>query len=116
MAEKSGSQLAQLRETLFETIDKVKSGEMELGRAKTIGNLAQVIVNTASAQVRAANAMGERELRDEDNFFGVTIEAAPEPKRLNGGVVVEANRPGVTDPLRVVKPAPEEEPRRKVAK
>jgi hypothetical protein len=45
-----------LRNALFETIEAVKSGNMEIERAKTISDLAQVIVNTAKVEVEYAKA------------------------------------------------------------
>jgi hypothetical protein len=47
-----------LRGVLFETIEAVKSGKMEIDRAKTISDLAQVMVNTAKAEVEYAKATG----------------------------------------------------------
>lgn len=47
-----------LRNVLFDTIDAVKSGKMEIDRAKTISDLAQVMVNTAKAEVDYARATG----------------------------------------------------------
>lgn len=47
-----------LRGVLFETIEAVKAGTMEIDRAKTISDLAQVMVNTAKAEVDYAKATG----------------------------------------------------------
>lgn len=40
-----------LRDTLFETIEMVKSGKMDHDKAKSITELAQVIVNSAKVEV-----------------------------------------------------------------
>lgn len=40
-----------LRETLFDTIEQVKSGKMDVDKAKAITSIAQVIVNSAKAEV-----------------------------------------------------------------
>jgi hypothetical protein len=40
-----------LRDTLFETIDLIKSGKLDVEKAKAITNIAQVIVNSAKAEV-----------------------------------------------------------------
>jgi hypothetical protein len=40
-----------LRETLFDTIQLVKSGKMKPDEAQVIANLGQVLVNTAKAEV-----------------------------------------------------------------
>lgn len=39
-----------LRDTLFETIEQVKSGKMEVEKAKTITNLASAIINSAKVE------------------------------------------------------------------
>jgi hypothetical protein len=96
----SKKNLADLRETLFDALDQVKSGTMDLARAKVVANLGQVIINTASAQVRAMNAIGRDKVQD-DGFFG------PEPpiKRLHGAPSVEPPTRAV-DPLRKASPEP----------
>lgn len=43
--------IADLRETLFDTIDKVKEGKLDVEKAKAITAIAQVIVNSAKAEV-----------------------------------------------------------------
>lgn len=40
-----------LRETLFDTIEQIKSGKLDVEKAKAITNIAQVIVNSAKAEV-----------------------------------------------------------------
>lgn len=40
-----------LRETLFDTIEQIKSGKIDVEKAKAITNIAQVIVNSAKAEV-----------------------------------------------------------------
>lgn len=40
-----------LRSTLFDTLREVKAGTMDLDRAKAINDTAQVIINTAKAEV-----------------------------------------------------------------
>lgn len=40
-----------LRETLFDTIDLIKAGKMDVEKAKAITDIAQVIVNSAKAEV-----------------------------------------------------------------
>lgn len=41
-----------LREMLFETMQAVKDGSMDLGRAKAMGDLGQVVINTAKVEVQ----------------------------------------------------------------
>lgn len=40
-----------LRSTLFETLQDLKAGKLDLDRAKVINDTAQVIINTAKAEV-----------------------------------------------------------------
>lgn len=40
-----------LREALFETLQAVKSGEMEIERAKTVAEIGQTIINTAKVEI-----------------------------------------------------------------
>lgn len=40
-----------LRTVLFETIDALKSGTMEIEKAKVISDLSQVMVNTAKVEI-----------------------------------------------------------------
>lgn len=47
-----------LRELLFETIEGVKNGNVDVERAKMIGELSQVMVNTAKVEVEYAKATG----------------------------------------------------------
>lgn len=54
-------QIQDLRETLFDTIDGIKSGKIDVEKAKAITNIAQVIVNSAKAEVdflKNVNATG----------------------------------------------------------
>lgn len=47
-----------LRSTLFETLQAVKSGDMEIDRAKAVSDIAQTIINTAKAEIDYAKATG----------------------------------------------------------
>lgn len=47
-----------LRELLFATIEGVKAGTLDVDRAKMIGELSQVMVNTAKVEVQYAQATG----------------------------------------------------------
>lgn len=40
-----------LRETLFDTMEGIKAGTIDVEKAKAITNIAQVIVNSAKAEV-----------------------------------------------------------------
>lgn len=39
-----------LRAALFETLQAVKGGQLEIDRAKAVGDLAQTIINTAKVE------------------------------------------------------------------
>ena len=53
--------IADLREALFDTIEKVKAGQIQPDQARQITDLAQVIVNSAKVEVDAARLLGSRE-------------------------------------------------------
>ncbi len=48
-----------LRNILFETIDAVREGKLDLERAKMVGELSQVMVNSAKVEVQYASATGQ---------------------------------------------------------
>ncbi|MBX4188238.1 MAG: hypothetical protein KW793_03850 [Candidatus Doudnabacteria bacterium] len=52
--------ITDLRETLFDIIDQVQSGKMDIGKAKTITNIAQVLVNTAKVEVDFLNKVNQQ--------------------------------------------------------
>lgn len=49
-----------LRDLLFATIEGVKSGTLDIEKAKIIGDLSQVMVNTAKVEVEFAKATGQK--------------------------------------------------------
>jgi hypothetical protein len=49
-----------LRAILFETIDQVREGKMDLERAKMVGDLSQVMVNSAMVEVKFVQATGQK--------------------------------------------------------
>jgi hypothetical protein len=44
--------LSDLRAALFDTLDKVKSGELELDKARTINDIGKTLVDTAKVEVQ----------------------------------------------------------------
>lgn len=50
--------ITDLRETLFETIELVKSGKLDLKQANAIANLGSVIVSTAKAEAQFIKESG----------------------------------------------------------
>lgn len=65
-----------LRQRLFDAIDKVGSGAMTLDQARLTSDLAQVIVNTAKVEVDYLRATGGGE--------SAFIERSEEPGERNG--------------------------------
>lgn len=49
-----------LRNILFETIDAVREGKLDLERAKMVGELSQVMVNSAKVEVQFVQATGTK--------------------------------------------------------
>jgi hypothetical protein len=52
------SNIDTLRDSLFETIQKLKDGSLDVEKAKTIGDLSQVIINSAKVEVDFVRANG----------------------------------------------------------
>lgn len=85
-----------LRAVLFSMIEGVKSGDISLEKAKTIGELSQVIVNSAKMEVefiKATNGKGQA-----SGFLGSQPkdEGAEEPAALPPPGVLPAGFVGVT--------------------
>jgi hypothetical protein len=47
-----------LRHHLFETIEMLKDGDMEIDKARAISEVAQVIINSAKVEVQFLKEMG----------------------------------------------------------
>jgi hypothetical protein len=47
-----------LRHHLFETIEMLKDGDIEIDKAKSISEVAQVIINSAKVEVQFLKEMG----------------------------------------------------------
>lgn len=52
------NKIEDLRDHLFETLEKVKDGDMPLDRAKMVAEIAQVIINSAKAESDFIKAVG----------------------------------------------------------
>lgn len=55
------NKIQDLRDHLFETIEKLKDGEIDLDKAKAIAEIAQVVVNSAKVEVDFLRAVGNKE-------------------------------------------------------
>ena len=69
-----------LRAVLFETIEGVKSGKIGVDKAKVIGDLSQVMVNSAKIEVEFAKATGKK-------GSGFLEKPADLPKGISGVTV-----------------------------
>ena len=52
------NKIEDLRNHLFETIEMLKDGDMEIDKAKAISDVAQVIINSAKVEVQFLKEMG----------------------------------------------------------
>jgi hypothetical protein len=66
-----------LRELLFDTIQGVKNGSVDIDKAKVIGDLSQVMVNTAKVEVDFIRATDG----EQSGFL-----SAPEAESLPAGI------------------------------
>ncbi len=77
MPERPERNMNQIREVLFDTLEKLTDAErpMDLGRAKAVASVAQTIINSVTCQVRAMNATNADS--SEMEFFGPKKKALP---------------------------------------
>lgn len=68
------NKIEDLRNHLFETIEKLKDGDIDIEKAKAIADLSQVIVNSAKVEVDFLKTVG----RNSSEFFPLD-----ETKKLN---------------------------------
>jgi hypothetical protein len=81
------NKMSDLRNHLFETIEALKDDEkpMELGRAKAIGEVAQVIINSAKVEIEFMEAVGATPAGELFNGAGEALPLhAPRPVREIG--------------------------------
>ena len=76
------NKLSDLRNHLFETIEKLKDGDMDVVKAKTVADVAQVIINSAKVEV---------------DFLKVT------DSRRGTGFIEQEELPGTVERPRLVK-------------
>jgi hypothetical protein len=74
------NKIEDLRNHLFEAIEKVKDGDMPLDRAKVVAELAQVIINSAKAETDFIKAVDGR--RGTGFIDEAEIAGTPERPRL----------------------------------
>ena len=73
----SKNKLSDLRDHLFETLEmlKDKDAPMDIARAKAIAGVAQTIINSATVEVKAMNAISA----EVPDFFGRKTESPALP-------------------------------------
>jgi hypothetical protein len=75
------NKLGDLRDHLFESIEMLKSGEMEIDKAQAINGLAQTLVASAKVEVDYIKQVGG--ISDRSDF--IEGSSAPAPLRLAKG-------------------------------
>lgn len=75
------NKLTHLRDHLFESIEMLKNGEMEIDKAQAINGLAQTLVASAKVEVDYISKIGG--LNDRSDF--IEGSATPAPLRLAKG-------------------------------
>lgn len=75
------NRLSDLRNHLFETIEMVKSGELDVEKAKVISDIGGKLIDSAKVEVAYINTVGG--MSDRSDFIEGT--SAPAPLRLAKG-------------------------------
>ena len=86
------SNIDTLRTSLFETIQALKSGDIDIEKAKTIGDLSQVIINSAKVEVDFVRANGGGKSGFFVNDVKQITETPTGTKTVDGGVTVHKLR------------------------
>lgn len=73
--------LSDLRAALFDTLEKVKSGELELDKARTINDIGKTLIDSAKVEVQYLEAIGGA---GESNFIAPADGGTPQ---LPNGIV-----------------------------
>ena len=77
------NKLEDLRNHLFEAIEMLKDGDLDVEKAKAIKGLGDTIVSTAKVEIHAANAARNANFRSD--FIGQNvIDVTPQTKLLAG--------------------------------
>lgn len=76
--------VSDLRNHLFETLEKLKEGEIEIERAEAICRVSQTIINSAKVEVDHLKVVGDllgQEVDPKSSFFDGGRPALPETKQ-----------------------------------
>ena len=71
----------QLRESLFDTLEKLKDGKIDANTAQAVSKISSNILNTVSLELQAAEIFGTNSVH---SINGYTAE---QWRELNGGIV-----------------------------
>lgn len=85
------SDINQLRDSLFATIQGLKDGTIDLEKAKVIGELSQVVINSAKVEVDYIRASGGGEAAfflSSDDVPRLTSPTQTGVKEIKGNVTV----------------------------
>lgn len=87
--------LQTLRDAMFETLQGLKNGTIDIEKAKVMGEIGQVLINTAKVEVDFARANGGGGSNFIESNGALTIESKPasiqKTPTPNGLKVVEGN-------------------------
>jgi len=86
------SDITTLRTTLFETLEKLKSGGIEIDKARAINDVAQTIINTAKTEIDFLRVTGGK-------GTGFIPDITLTPLAGNKPSLVPPALPGLTDQL-----------------
>jgi hypothetical protein len=81
-----------LREGLFDTIAKLKAGSIDVEKAKTIGDLSQVIINSAKVEVDYVRANNGGKADFFTNEVKQISSTATGTKQIDGATTVHKLR------------------------
>ena len=70
----------QLRESLFDTIEKLKDGKIDANTAQAVSKISSNILNTVALEMRAAESFGT------DSVYSINGHTAEQRRELEGGV------------------------------
>lgn len=73
--------LSDLRTALFDTLEKVKSGELDLDKARAINDIGKTLIDSAKVEVQYLEAIGGA---GESNFISPAEDGTPQ---LPNGIV-----------------------------
>lgn len=69
--------ITDLRERLFDALDGLANGKMDVATARAVSDLSQTIINSAKVEVEARKAL---DMTEEVEFLGATALPAPREK------------------------------------